>query len=240
MGCRKLQINDEFTFIDSDQTAGKGFSFLAAPAPETTGNNTSSDALRQGFSFVDPEAGNSSEKKHINAPAYTEQKTRYKPVFHGAVSGFRYYDPELGRFIQRDPSGYPDGPNNYLYCHNNPINFVDPEGLVENSVAGYFKEMGNVFLGYKDAAVSTVTGVATVVAHPINTAKGIGNAVVHPVDTVKAIANDYGNKLQTARGQGSIVGEILIDVATGGTVKAISKSGKIGRSEEHTSELQSH
>jgi len=105
---------------------------------------------------------------------------------------------------------------------------VDPEGLVENSVKGYFKEMGNVFLGYKDAAVSTVTGIATVVAHPINTAKGIGNAVVHPVETAKAIMNDYGDKLQTTRGQGSIVGEILIDVATGGTVKAVSKSGKVG------------
>ena len=45
--------------------------------------------------------------------------------------GFRYYDAELGRFVQRDPSGYPDGPNNYLYCHNNPINFVDPLGLEE-------------------------------------------------------------------------------------------------------------
>ena len=43
--------------------------------------------------------------------------------------GFRYYDADLGRFITRDPSGYPDGPNNYLYCHNNPINHIDPLGL---------------------------------------------------------------------------------------------------------------
>ncbi|NOY35676.1 MAG: hypothetical protein GXP44_02025 [bacterium] len=47
--------------------------------------------------------------------------------------GGRYYDPELGRFITRDPSGYPDGPNNYLYYHNNPINFVDPLGLREQT-----------------------------------------------------------------------------------------------------------
>jgi RHS repeat-associated protein len=43
--------------------------------------------------------------------------------------GFRYFDWELGRFVTRDPSGYPDGPNNYLYCHNNPINHIDPLGL---------------------------------------------------------------------------------------------------------------
>ena len=43
--------------------------------------------------------------------------------------GFRYYDYDLGRFTTRDPSGYPDGPNNYLYCDNNPVNKIDPLGL---------------------------------------------------------------------------------------------------------------
>ena len=50
--------------------------------------------------------------------------------------GFRYYDAVLGKFTTRDPSGYPDGPNNYLYCNNNPINAIDPLGLeaLETSV----------------------------------------------------------------------------------------------------------
>ena len=43
--------------------------------------------------------------------------------------GFRCYDPDLGRFLTRDPSGYPDGPNNYLYCMNSPVNKIDPLGL---------------------------------------------------------------------------------------------------------------
>ena len=47
--------------------------------------------------------------------------------------GFRYYDAVLGKFTTRDPSGYPDGPNNYLYVNNNPINSIDPLGLNEES-----------------------------------------------------------------------------------------------------------
>jgi uncharacterized protein RhaS with RHS repeats len=43
--------------------------------------------------------------------------------------GFRYYDPEVGRYISRDPIGYGDGLNVYLYVHNNPINHIDPLGL---------------------------------------------------------------------------------------------------------------
>ena len=45
--------------------------------------------------------------------------------------GFRYYDPEIGRYISRDPAGYPDGLNAYLYVRNNPINRVGPLGLSE-------------------------------------------------------------------------------------------------------------
>ncbi|NQZ60000.1 MAG: hypothetical protein HRT88_21310, partial [Lentisphaeraceae bacterium] len=42
---------------------------------------------------------------------------------------FRLYDDLVRKFITRDPSGYPDGPNNYLYVSNNPINKIDPLGL---------------------------------------------------------------------------------------------------------------
>ena len=46
--------------------------------------------------------------------------------------GGRYYDPQLGRFIQPDPT-IPDpydsqSYNRYSYCSNNPLNEVDPSG----------------------------------------------------------------------------------------------------------------
>jgi len=40
----------------------------------------------------------------------------------------RAYSPELGRFLQRDPAGFVDGYNTYLYCRNSPVNFTDPDG----------------------------------------------------------------------------------------------------------------
>ena len=36
--------------------------------------------------------------------------------------GMRYYDPVTGRYLTRDPLGYADGRNPYLYVHDNPIN----------------------------------------------------------------------------------------------------------------------
>jgi RHS repeat-associated protein len=41
----------------------------------------------------------------------------------------RYYDPEVGRFINKDPIGYAGGMNLFGYVGGNPVNFIDPWGL---------------------------------------------------------------------------------------------------------------
>src|SRR5690606_32546365 len=44
----------------------------------------------------------------------------------------RYYDPELGRFVQADTivpeAGNSQALNRYSYCANNPLKYVDPSG----------------------------------------------------------------------------------------------------------------
>ena len=43
--------------------------------------------------------------------------------------GARYYDPSIGRFLQRDPIGIRGGTNVYAYVANNPAVWIDPSGL---------------------------------------------------------------------------------------------------------------
>lgn len=39
------------------------------------------------------------------------------------------YAPPTGRWLSEDPAGYVDGPNQYLYVRNNPVNMTDPSGM---------------------------------------------------------------------------------------------------------------
>ena len=43
--------------------------------------------------------------------------------------GFRFYSPELGRFLNRDPIGEAGGINLYGFVGNSPPNAIDPHGL---------------------------------------------------------------------------------------------------------------
>jgi RHS repeat-associated protein len=40
----------------------------------------------------------------------------------------RYYNPQIGRFLQTDPVGYGAGMNMYAYCGNSPAGLCDPFG----------------------------------------------------------------------------------------------------------------
>jgi len=41
----------------------------------------------------------------------------------------RWYDPVTGRWLSKDPIGISGGLNQYVFCYNNPVNFIDPLGL---------------------------------------------------------------------------------------------------------------
>jgi len=51
--------------------------------------------------------------------------------------GYRDYDPDTARWTAKDPIGFAGGDTDlYGYCLNDPVNFIDPEGLWVAQVAG--------------------------------------------------------------------------------------------------------
>jgi uncharacterized protein RhaS with RHS repeats len=94
------------------------------------------------------------------------------------------YSPIVGRFVQRDPTGYRDGASQYLAYIANPINKVDPKGLqaegrglfrrIWDGVKGFFGQDGD-----KDN-VPTPEGTAAGIARDVAIDEGIGRRLGRP------------------------------------------------------------
>ena len=78
----------------------------------------------------------------VNRTAMAHQPLRYAGQYADGETGlhynlFRYYDPQVGRFIVQDPIGLNGGWNLYQYAPN-PLGWIDPLGLInEFGIAGY-------------------------------------------------------------------------------------------------------
>ncbi|WP_246173973.1 RHS repeat-associated core domain-containing protein [Paraburkholderia hayleyella] len=69
---------------------------------------------------------------------------RFQGQYHDHETGlhynrYRYYDPEVGRFVGKDPIGYAGGVNLYAYAPS-PVGWIDPLGLARS---GQWTTVGN-------------------------------------------------------------------------------------------------
>jgi RHS repeat-associated protein len=55
--------------------------------------------------------------------------------------GYRWYQPDSGRFVQRDPIGLIGGPNIYAYTNNAPVRATDPQGLTTIHPRDWWEQM---------------------------------------------------------------------------------------------------
>ena len=60
--------------------------------------------------------------------AVPEAQNPLPPIGKGKISGYRYYNPEMGKWVSRDPIGEWGGENCFQFVYNEPISYVDDCG----------------------------------------------------------------------------------------------------------------
>jgi uncharacterized protein RhaS with RHS repeats len=95
--------------------------------------------------------------------------------------GARWYQPDTGRFVQRDPIGLAGGLSVYAYCINSPLALIDPSGL---AVDEDILVAGSVYFGWQAGAAAAAPNVwalgpvGTVIAGGAVAGAGAGHLLV--------------------------------------------------------------
>jgi RHS repeat-associated protein len=107
---------------------------------------------------------------------------------------YRAYDPNLGRWLSRDPLGEAGGLNLYGYVGNDPINLLDPFGLkYAEMYAGYGAVGGGAAAAVGSIAVDAATGGVNVLATPAEVAGGAALGGILGYDVGKLVDIITGN-----------------------------------------------
>jgi RHS repeat-associated protein len=157
----------------------------------------------------------------------------------------RYYDPEVGRFINADDISYLDpssvnGLNLYAYCGNNPIMYVDPDGHMPKwltwTLAGV-AVVGLAALTVVSFGIAAPLGITVAVGIGIGAGIGAGTAILSGKDfegvVLAAISGGViGGAMGFASGLGLMAGASFLGgtttIATAGIGASISIGGALG------------
>ena len=130
----------------------------------------------------------------------------------------RYYDPDTGKYITPDPIGLAGGINPFVYTLNNPINFIDPYGLINwNRVGTGVIETTAGGVGIAVAATSEVVSVGTATVLAVGVATIAVPTFSHGVSEVIL---------------GFLEKDDLIPPVTGPAVTALAITGDVNRARE--------
>ncbi|WP_193088192.1 type VI secretion system tip protein TssI/VgrG [Advenella sp. FME57] len=121
--------------------------------PQSVLNDTGEVVWRAQYKALGPATivTDSEDQAFVNNLRFQGQYWDEESELH--YNTFRYYDPQVGRFIQQDPIGLVGGENLYLYAPN-PVGWSDPLGLANRPNNGKYHIFFNYILGDGDRFAS--------------------------------------------------------------------------------------
>ncbi|MEI8311571.1 MAG: RHS repeat-associated core domain-containing protein, partial [Verrucomicrobiota bacterium] len=114
--------------------------------------------------------------------------TKYQDWETGwAYYGFRFYNPQSGRWASKDPIGEQGGINLYGFVGNNPVNLIDPDGMDPMLAPGG----GYYFVVRPDLNLKYLTGWSVMnLRHPNYTGECLSGAQFVTGTIVKGVIHD--------------------------------------------------
>jgi hypothetical protein len=105
--------------------------------------------------------------------------------------GYRDYDPNIGKWITKDPIRFDGGDSNlYNYVVNDPINFIDPEGL-----AGYWDRyldfVNTHAITFTDEELILPASMATIGLYPKAWVSWTGGKVPDPRNPLTSVPRAF-------------------------------------------------
>jgi RHS repeat-associated protein len=114
--------------------------------------------------------------------------------------GHRLYDPQIGRFLTRDP--IQDGRNWYAYCENNPVSFLDADGLAVESAFDLIAFGVSLGQAIADPSPSNIAGaVLDGAALLIPGVPAVGGVLIKAGSTAKKVIS-YTDKISKLKLRG--------------------------------------
>jgi RHS repeat-associated protein len=136
------------------------------------------------------------EDNNFGFAAYVHNKEAPGAAGGAYLARYRWYDPLLGRWLSRDPAGYVDGLNLYLYVAANPLVLIDPLGLLAEPCA-------NPYIAGFRAYWSSIYE---------NTAKPVVDAAADYAEFGYAVAtDDFLGAMETDHGQRAMEAMVTAD-----------------------------